>query len=166
LKLEIHQIAKVKSGYEYFFTVFDDEGKVLAGNQTSYIGRKPPDEKETAAWEGRFLEEFAGMLAEEAERADIESVETSAVDREVLELKAQVKELAMAAIKENSRITERGIATLAHERYGETAGLLAEGFVRLYVKEARQRKLIAEESFAALKGLVSETPVADLRRFR
>jgi len=50
MKITIHQTAKVAGGYEYFYSVLDDEGEVILGNQFHFCGEKKPDEKATAIW--------------------------------------------------------------------------------------------------------------------
>ena len=45
MKITIHQTAKVAGGYEYFYSVFDDDGDVILGNQFHFCGEKKPDEK-------------------------------------------------------------------------------------------------------------------------
>ena len=40
MKIQLHQVAKVAGGYEYFYSVLDDDGKVLAGNQFHFAGKE------------------------------------------------------------------------------------------------------------------------------
>ena len=165
MKLTIHMVAKVANGYEYFYTIFDDDGSVLAGNQTEYIGKEPPSEDDIKAWKTDRLERFAAELKEAVEPQP-EIIEGSSVDRELVDLKAAIKKIVLGAVKANPEITEAEAAAVVTDRLGDTAGALTVGFIKLYVKEAFDRKLIAEETFAALADFIAATPLETLQELR
>ena len=165
MKIEIHKLAEIQGGHEYFYSVFDDQGNVIKGNQFAFAGREKPSTTKVEEWKTQIIARVKEELEEEPETPP-EMMEVSSVDQELISTKYAVKDIALAEMKADNTVTVAEIQSKVTDKLGATAGKLAPGLVDVYVKEAYDRKYIEENTYDALKVFVSGKPIKDLKEIK
>ena len=162
MKITIHQVAKIENGYEYFYTVLNDDDTVVKGNQFAYAGEELPDASTIDAWKTQTIEDITQALNEGTE-AEPDVMEVTSVDEELITAKYKVKDIALGMMKQDDTVTISQIQTHVGEVLGPTVEKLTPGFIDVYVQEAYDRGYIAENTFDALKTFVSSKSLDELR---
>ena len=165
MRVVIHTINKIASGYEYFFSVLDDADNVVRGNQIEFAGTKLPTEAQINDWKMSVIDRVQRQIEEEGKPKPVK-VEATDVDARLIDIKAKVKKIAILTIKTKSNCTVDDIKTEVNIQIGSLASLMTDGFLNLYIQEAFQRGYINEPTFDALKLLIKEHTVEELENLR
>ena len=159
MKVFIHPTIKRPWGPESPYTLIADDGQ-------EYNGFLPKDiitEDDVIEAVNAFI---AKREAEKEAEANVESIEATVVDRELIDLKAKVKKATIDAVKKNPTIDLTTLKNQVSASLGSIAGKMTEGFVDLYVKEAFDRGYIKEQSFGALKQFIVGKPKTEIEAIR
>jgi len=96
--VKIHEIARIAEGYEYFYSVFDNDGNVVIANQFAFAGKHMPDETEIDNWKTQALKEIENAQTEESTEPEIEEV--TVVEDSLIQEKRAIKNEAIGVIKQ------------------------------------------------------------------
>jgi hypothetical protein len=148
-----------KDGYEYLYSVYNDDDSIILGNQT-HITRTPY--LSDADFEQSILQNFIAPTLSMQNT----SFDGSDLDLKLIQLKTVIKEKLIIYIKSTENITQEGMVNYITDSLGELAGSLTSSFVELYVEEAFNRNLIENQTLEDLIVFIKNTPIELLQEIK
>ncbi len=168
IDINIYSIEQTDSGYEYVYSVLDQDGLVMFNNQVSFCGDQYPTDSETMDWEEQQLDYYMNLINSTVHEGTFDEIDLCA---NIIDSDNKIKRAIVRAIKHNVCISKEAlenlIASSSGKWYGDCSSIMVDacivsayrlGYItnmtyydfRQYIVKTKKRKIFRElfnESF-------------------